>query len=420
MKLKHILLALSLGLAIPSWVEARLPAQTINYAISRTVWLLILDKNLEEVASCSGAFINPKGLILTASHCIRATEDIPDIKIKKGELIHPEGLTVVGLNSPDRVKPSIELVAKRVIDNPLFDVAVLQVIGRISDNGPQKLPDDFSVPYLVIGDHDSMQIGDEIAVMGFPGSGGDTITVAPGAITGFTADEKDPNRRYEMKHDAEAGPGSSGGPVINDKAEILAIHVRIYTNAKTAAKSMRAILTKPIFEDLVQILPQNPQLAAYLQGVNSNILKNMPVVAQTPTSPSPTAPVTPPIAQVPTTPPQPTTPLTPPAPITQPTAAGVIVQSRIIDAVSGAGIPGALVGVFRPGTNPQTVTKNDVVATGYADQQGYIQTKPPFQRGGSYPVVIMAKGYQSLSLTLDVPNNAPDILEKEDVYLRRK
>lgn len=409
--LQSLLVASSFGLfSLLPFAKADMGPELLQPAVERTVQLLMVGRDGKELGTCSGSFVSPRGIIITAAHCIYASEDMPELGIKKGEQIHPDGLAIVGVNLPGKVKPVFAFAAKKVVDNRAFDFAVLRVTGMMGEGGAKELPADLRFPYMKIGDHE-MKFGESIVVLGFPGVGGDTITVVKGIVSGYIPGE-DGNPLF-MKHDAEAGPGMSGGPVINDKAEVVGIHVAGVRDSKSVSRSLRATLMKPVFQSLAQYLKQRPDLAPYFQEVTATAFTS----SAPPANPNPVT--LPPVAPQPSAAPvmnAPQVPSTPP----QPVATGVVIRSRVVDAGSGTGIPGALVGIFKPGSNPQTVTKEDVIAMGVSDSTGFVQTRPPVPRGAQYPVLIMAKGYQSISGPLNIASDAPDILDKPIVELNRQ
>ena len=378
---------------IPLFVaHAQISSDVLEAAISKTVLLVILDANQEEFGICSGSFVLSSGLILTAAHCVRSEADDPKHHLKKGQLYNPDGLMVVGVNLPNHVKPVYAYLARRVIDEPEIDMALVQVSALLGEEKrPKSLPGELHLPAMALGNAGALRVGEPIAVVGFPSVGGDTVTVAEGHVTGFTADDRD--AKLQVKHDAAVGGGASGGPVIEGRGEQVAVHVAGYADPKKAARSSRAVLV-------------NRVPAAWAQ-----YFRGGPPAAQT-QPPASTAP------QPGRTPTQPGSPVaskqTPGAP-TQPAAATAVLQGRIVDADSGRGIAGASVVILRPGTS---AARANALAEAETDANGAFRTKPPVAKGATYPVVIEARGYRTVSGTVEITAQDPEVVVLRTVQLR--
>jgi hypothetical protein len=347
---------------------AQVSPNAIEEAIPRTVLLNTLvrpedqDGRLVIFATCSGAFVTPEGLILTASHCVRATEDVPKFSIAKGQLFMPEGLMAVSVNVPEQPRPVLTMIAKYVADDPELDLALVKTEALIGSGSVRPLPADFRVPVMPVGNAEAVRHGEPIAVIGFPTVGGETVTVSQGFVAGFLADPQ--GRKTVMKIDVQAGQGASGGPVINARGEEVGVISHFLYRTQVVERSMRATLTSR--------LPQ--RWAPYFRG-------------ELPAGPPPSA---------------------------------VFVQGRVVDAVTGAGIVGAGVYLLKPGASMRVPAAEDALATATADGTGLFQTKPPVSRGAVYPVVIMAGGYQRVSGTLDLAPSGPDVVSIGTIQLQRQ
>lgn len=359
-----LIMLLSTGL----WSEvsrAQVTVAMIDYGIVRTVMLGLLipdDKGgLKEFSSCSGSFVTPRGLILTASHCVRATEDTPKHGIKKGQLYNPDGWATVYINVPNQVKPVFFLYAKYVADQPDLDVALVRAEKLVGSGGAQALPADFSVPSVAIGDSDAMRIGEPVVLMGYPGVGGDTITVTRGYVTGFTVDSQ--GRKFEMKTDVGA-PGFSGGPVMNERGEQVAVHTSSQVEPERAARSGRATLANRLAVEWVQQVKE---------GVRAGGVQR-PAPAPGPGGPA---------------------------------VVTAVLQGRVVDGATGAGVPGAGVWILTPGASPEDPTSKQIAASAVTDGNGVFQTRPPVLRGAAYPIVVFANGYGRVAGFVEIPLKGP-------------
>jgi hypothetical protein len=358
-------------------VRAQVSSDIVEDIIQRTVHLSILvqteDKRIRIVGGCSGSFITPQGLILTASHCVRSTRDVAELKIRKGELHNPEGVVLVSLNVAGTVNPVPMMLARYVADSVPLDIGLVKVDRVLGSDGARPLPRDFVVPTVPLGNSDSVRHGEPVVAVGFPGVGGDSVSANQGTVAGFIADDQ--NRRSWLKIDAAgAGPGSSGGPVVNARGEQVGIISHGFVDAPQAARSVRAALTNRV--------PEN-----WRQGSGP------------PRQPANTG----------------SSPSGQPAPAAESAAA---IVGKVVDAATGAPISGAGIFVFREGVNPRTATRDDILAGAVTDANGLFQTQP-VKRGTSYPVVILASGYTPILATLEVPPTGRDVIDIGVVEVQR-
>ncbi len=146
----------------------------------------------------SGFLISKEGLIWTAEHVIKAAE-------------------VITVSFVDGDKYEAEVLSS----NPSADVALLKIKG------------DFQVKdknVATIGNSDSVQIGEDIFVLGAPH--GFKQSLSRGILSGRHIPENMSNNFVKVEFlqtDAAINPGNSGGPVFNMKGEVVGIASRIYT-----------------------------------------------------------------------------------------------------------------------------------------------------------------------------------------------
>lgn len=91
----------------------------------------------------------------------------------------------------------------------------------------------------VYANADAMQIGDAVTLMGFPTSGGTTITVTSGEVVGYV-DE------VSLKTDARADAGNSGGGAFDEEGNLFGIVTRVtigtYRTGYTIVQNINAIM----------------------------------------------------------------------------------------------------------------------------------------------------------------------------------
>jgi len=94
-----------------------------------------------------------------------------------------------------------------VWSNEYDDIAVVN-IGKVG------------APSMLLGDSDSLQIGDEMIVLGYP-LGLDGMVLSKGILN---SKQKGSNYTF-LGTDANTQPGSSGGPWLSRKGEVVGLHV---------------------------------------------------------------------------------------------------------------------------------------------------------------------------------------------------
>lgn len=158
----------------------------------------------EVQSSGSGVVIKEDGTVLTNLHVVAEA-------VKEGQII----LTFLdGSESPARLLQVF----------PEKDLAVLR---------PLKIPDDLQ-PATLAGSA-QLQPGDQVVAVGFPFGIGPSVTA--GVVSGLNREFQDPDSSQRLsgliQFDAAANPGSSGGPLVNRRGEVVGIVTAIYSPAKT-------------------------------------------------------------------------------------------------------------------------------------------------------------------------------------------
>ena len=167
----------------------------------------------------SGSIIDVKGLILTNFHVVRDPDT--GAKYNRRDEIY------VGINSVTDRAPDRIFRARVVVTDQTLDVAILQLTAT-KDGGA--LPPNLALPALALGDSDGVEIGDRIQVIGFPGLGGNTVTLTEGIVSGFLE-----NRSW-IKTDTQIESGNSGGVALNAAGEIIGIPTEVLIDRKLGSK----------------------------------------------------------------------------------------------------------------------------------------------------------------------------------------
>ncbi|GEM84331.1 MULTISPECIES: serine protease [Meiothermus] len=200
----------------------------------------------------SGTLISPQGFILTNYHVIG---DLENRRIAPRLFVG----TIRFVDQPPEVRYQADVVAS----DPNLDLAILRIT-RTSNGQPIG---NVTFPAVPIGDSNKLIVGDPIYVFGFQGTGGNTITISTGVVGGFTGEDMVSGGKQWIKHDAQTGPGNSGGGIFNQDGELIGIHTRGLSgqgNSRTAFMRPLALawgLIGPNVAGLVNRAPavSNPQ-----------------------------------------------------------------------------------------------------------------------------------------------------------------
>jgi S1-C subfamily serine protease len=141
--------------------------------------------------AASGFLISPEGDILTNDHVV-ADVDLIEVRLL-GRDTTTYRATVVGRD-------------------PLSDSAVIRLVG-----GPANLP------VATLGDSDSLEAGDWVMAIGNPYQLGHSVTVGVVSYIGRSFEIGEGRWQKLIQTDASINPGSSGGPLLNARGEVIGI-----------------------------------------------------------------------------------------------------------------------------------------------------------------------------------------------------
>lgn len=162
----------------------------------------------------SGTIISADGLILTNAHVV-----LSDRFYRVEDLI-------VSLTVADDAPPVRSYYASIVQADDNLDIAVIKPYQDINGNDL-----DYSLlnlPFVPLGDSDDLALGESLVILGYPGIGGETITLTKGEVSGFTAENPYGNRAY-IKTSATIAGGNSGGLAVNERGELIGVPTAVGT-----------------------------------------------------------------------------------------------------------------------------------------------------------------------------------------------
>jgi serine protease Do len=166
----------------------------------------------------SGFIIDDEGLVLTNSHVVFDRQAI-----------------IVTLDDGSKVE------AKLLGADPIFDLAVLRIPVPLEGH-----------PMAVLGDSDSVRIGEEVIAIGNPFGLEQTLT--RGVVSGL-------NRILAgsplltlplIQTDASINPGNSGGPLLNRCGEVIGINTSILAEAQNIGFAIPINVAKSVIPELIE------------------------------------------------------------------------------------------------------------------------------------------------------------------------
>ncbi|MEU4621321.1 trypsin-like peptidase domain-containing protein [Actinoplanes sp. NPDC023801] len=183
--------------ASPSASETPFTVAEVYEALTPSVVLIettgLDDRNRLEAGTGTGVIANADGTVLTALHVIDGAESI--------RLTYADGT---------------KATARAASEDPSRDIATLT---------PDKLPETL-VPAVLGG---GTQVGDDVVAIGNPL--GLTFSTSSGVVSGLerklNRDEGEADIEGLIQFDAAVNPGNSGGPLINDRGQVVGIVIAL-------------------------------------------------------------------------------------------------------------------------------------------------------------------------------------------------
>lgn len=174
------------------------PANPIPYEAVVQIWAMAYDNNgqLQPSWTGSGSIITPDGYILTNAHVV-----LPD-------RYYPVDALIIAMSTQEDRPPEARYYAQVYQADERLDIAVIRIISDMSSNPVNYAG--LNLPYVPLGDPDGLRLGDAITIIGYPGIGGETITLTRGEVSGFTAEAGYGDRAF-IKTSATIAGGNSGG-----------------------------------------------------------------------------------------------------------------------------------------------------------------------------------------------------------------
>ncbi|MDO8647052.1 MAG: trypsin-like peptidase domain-containing protein [Candidatus Diapherotrites archaeon] len=231
-----------------------------------------IDKTVKTGMSGTGFVINPDGYIMTNAHVVFVSESEAANKIYNGLLAQAQdeiyqdvasrynfsaaekqriidalmakfisyiekNSSITGLKIDNYANPGI-LLPGQILVNVAWN-ADIKVKGNMIDEKAETISwgkdiailkvNQKNLPALKLGDSDQLSTGEQIFVIGYPGTNVDILfdnqqTIEPTVTSGIVSARRTMTNGVEViQTDAAINHGNSGGPVFNDKGEVIGL-----------------------------------------------------------------------------------------------------------------------------------------------------------------------------------------------------
>lgn len=218
------------GAFAPQAATAQWDRTALQKALRATVHVVVpIDGEDGVYSTGSGTVLDAdRGLVLTNYHVMADVEG-------NGDLYNQDGLAIIGM-MPDNMRgtPVYKYVAEIVKSSDQWDLAVLRIIGLLDDTGAA-LPANLGLVAIERGDSEELLPGDKLAVVGYPGLGGSSITFTEGVVAGFLDENQDGVYEW-IKTDTEINQGNSGGLTINSEGDFVGVPTMFLFNTDGGGK----------------------------------------------------------------------------------------------------------------------------------------------------------------------------------------
>lgn len=202
------------------------PELTVEEIQSLALSSVLIEAMIEEDGelvtdwSGSGTILSSDGVILTNAHVVMDAESL-----------------VVGLISRTDQPPIPSYYAEPIEINNVLDLGLIKITSDLDGNPVEG--GQLKLPFVMRGDSDDIDLGQTIHVLGYPGVGGETLTLTKGTVSGFVSEDlgRGVSERVWIKSDVDIAPGNSGGTAVNDLGLLIGIPTLVITDEPTGSIS---------------------------------------------------------------------------------------------------------------------------------------------------------------------------------------
>jgi S1-C subfamily serine protease len=160
----------------------------------------------------SGSIVSKDGLILTNAHLIEQPMNIR------------ADFYLISITENPAAPPVDMYFAEPLIVDEDLDLAVLRIVTDLKYNPVD--PDALNLTPVQLGDSSTLELGDPLIILGYPGIGGDTVTLTRGDVGGFTLSRKLTEPAF-IKTSATISGGTSGGMAVDEFGRLVAVPTQL-------------------------------------------------------------------------------------------------------------------------------------------------------------------------------------------------
>ena len=201
--LKKLFLAFLFAIILTTTTLAAEDFSQMNPTVKVASYKNLFTDNVLAYGSGSGTIVTSNGVIVTNHHVIFDEDEFK-----------PLDTFEVCITFDVQEEPVCKYTARLIADDKDLDIALLKI--NSNDVFGKDLP---TLKYLSYKNETTPQEQDEIQIVGYPGSGGETITITKGQVSGF---ETFNGYRY-FKTDTDFDMGSSGGTAMDQNDNFVGI-----------------------------------------------------------------------------------------------------------------------------------------------------------------------------------------------------
>lgn len=216
--MRNIVIVVLSGLLLLILIYGLTTAQTISNTFdleriqSATVFIVqaeMVEDNLVITCIGSGTVVSRDGLILTNAHHTVANTECPGEVLIIAFTTHPD--------SP----PVPRFRAEVVQANIGVDLALLRVTQSLS--GRLLDPETLSLPFVELADSSTVELDEDVFVVGYNGIGSDPVQLIQGTVTGFLDEPSSSGGSAWIKTSTSVPGSASGGGAYNRNGQLIGI-----------------------------------------------------------------------------------------------------------------------------------------------------------------------------------------------------
>jgi S1-C subfamily serine protease len=359
---------LSRGIQSPD-KEIRLSAESrvrIRQAIAAVGLLLVRNggDDPEPRPRGSAVVVRGDGLVVTNSHVITDT---------RSTRLYDELFFSPSSNAQASSAPNVYRL-KPLLINRNYDLALLRIE---ADRDGKAVPQSTVFPTIEMGDSQSIELLEDLIIVGYPEKGGSSVTLSTGFVEG-----KDIIKNW-IKTDARVIHGNSGGAAVNNEGKLIGIPTKVEADVQPIDRNGDGSPDGYRRYGAVGFLRPAYLVVAMIEELNNPNAVRMP----DPPAPKPQAPkVATPKMQMP---------------------GEITVRGVVRSQANSKPIAGALVGIIPLGTTK--VTEENLLAWGNTNTTGQFNLNnsiPP----GRYTLRATAIGHAPYSREIEISQNSPQLV----------